>query len=62
MLFLPRAASIKNPADYWCQFLRSTVPAHKIAIELGEVRAREPVRAAPSLLAMLCAGTVDLRN
>jgi hypothetical protein len=50
------------PYWYWCQFLRSTVPAHKIAKELGEARAREPVRDQHSSLAILCAGTVDLRN
>jgi hypothetical protein len=45
-----------NKYTYWWQFLRYTVPAHKIANKLGEARARAPVRAPPSFLAIFCAG------
>jgi hypothetical protein len=47
---------------WWCQFLRFTISAHKIAKELGEARARAPVRASPNSLAILCADMVNLRN
>jgi hypothetical protein len=38
------------------------VPIHEIARQPGEARARLPVRASPGCLAILCIGTVYLRN
>jgi hypothetical protein len=35
--------------SYWCQFLRFTISAHKIAKQLGEARALAPVRAPPKV-------------
>jgi hypothetical protein len=46
-----------SDADRW-QFLRYTVPAHIIAKELGEARARAVVHAPPSSLTILCAAPV----
>jgi hypothetical protein len=49
--------------QYLCStYFGYTVPIHEIARQPGEARARLPVRALPGCLAILCIGTVYLRN